>query len=108
LIAECHVYIDDIEMAKAGAREVAIPSSSLPEGLRLACVQSGMRYGGKIITHHHCELLKLCKNGRSVFGSCRYHNVQAFSSDPIYVAEFISTLEKRNGQEAKPRFGAAE
>jgi hypothetical protein len=82
-----------------GARkaEVAVQSTEVPEGLRLFCLHSGMRYGGKVIAPHHCEVLKLCKNGRSVFGSCRFHNVQAFSSDPLYVSEFISALEKKNG-----------
>lgn len=89
-------------MPKVGTGEIAIPSTLVSEGLRLACVQSGMKYRGKVISFHHCELLKLCKNGRSVFGSCRFHNVQAFSSDPEYVSEFKSLLEKRNGQEESP------
>jgi hypothetical protein len=67
-----------------------------------------MRYDGKVIAPHPCESQKFCSNGRSVFGKCRFHSVQGFNSDPQYVVAFKKFVEKRNGQEAKPRFGAAE
>lgn len=75
----------------------------------MPCLHSNMRYGGKVIAEHYFESQMFCSNGRSVFGKCRYHNSQGFSSDPEFVLEFKKFVEKRNGQEtSRPRFGAAK
>lgn len=90
-------------MPKFGVKgeDTAVAATSMPEGLRMACVHSGMRFRGKVVAHHPCDTLKVCKTRRTIYGSCRYHNTKSFSSDPTYVAEFISALERKNGKEAQ-------
>lgn len=77
-------------------RGTVVNDSEISERLRVSCTLSGMRYRGKVIAPHSCSVMKLCKNGRSVFAACKFHSVQTFTSDPVYVSEFIAELERKN------------